>query len=232
MEDVLPAASEQPSGTRAGSHERGLLVEYAITPRPLVLPFLFNPSSITRTRSLTVRTGGSPGARGGYAFASPDQTPRASQGATASPESLTFRILLDATDRMNDAQTLARELGVQPEIDVIRAMLEPRPQTGQGLRDLRAASAAAPPAFATHEVPTVLLFKWGLQMLPVFMTQAQIEATQFLPTTLFPYRAEATLTLQVIETDNPVYGLEQRRKEESARTFASLAGLPEGILKF
>lgn len=222
---------DTPLGGRAGNYERGLLVEYAVTPRPLVLPFLFNPSTITRMRSMTVRTGGSPGARGGYGFSTPNETPRASQGTTANAESFSFKILLDATDRMNKGEPIATRFGVQPEIDVVWTMLEPKAQAGQGRKDLSVVSDAAEPAFATHEIATVLLFKWGAQILPVFMTQAQIEATQFLPS-LFPYRAEATLTLQVIETENPIYVLEQRRKQETARSFASLAGLPEGILKF
>lgn len=222
---------DTPLGGRAGHYERGLIVEYAATPRPLVLLFLFNPSTVTRTRSVTIKTGGSPGARGGYGFATPDQTPRASQGATANAESFSFMILLDATDRMNNGESIASRLGVQPEIDVIRTMLEPKAHEGQGLKDLGVASDAEQPAFATHEVASVLLFKWGKQMLPVFMTQAQIEAKDFLPN-LFPYRAEATLTLQVIETNNPIYKLEQKRQQETARSFASLAGLPADILKF
>jgi len=222
---------DTPLGGRAGSYERGIIIEYALTPLPLVLPFLFNPSSITRTRSVTVKTGGNPGARGGYGFASPDETPRASQGVSTDAESLSFKILLDATDRMNNSDMIASSVGVQPEIDVIRTMLEPKASGGQGLNDLNIASQKPQPAFASHEVTSVLLFKWGALILPVFMTQAQIEAQQFLPTGLYPYRAEATLTLQVIETDNSIYKLEKLRQQVSARSFASLAGLPKDLIK-
>jgi hypothetical protein len=48
-------------------------------------------------------------------------------------------------------------------------------------------------------------------MLPVFMTSTQIEAQQFLPT-LIPYRAEVTLGLQVIESENPFYTAEITRQ--------------------
>ena len=128
------------AGFRDGHYERGLLVEYALTPQPLVLPFMFNPSTIRRTRSVTVKTGGTPGARGGYGFARPDETPRASQGVTVNAESFSFTILLDATDRMNREDPVATAMGVQPEIDVIRTMLEPKLNSQQGLQDLNYAS--------------------------------------------------------------------------------------------
>lgn len=220
-----------PIGGLTRGYQRGLIVEYAATLRPLILSFLFNPSTISRTRSTTVTTGGGPAARGGYSFASPDETPRASQGASSNAESISFTILLDATDRMNTNDPVATTLGVQPEIDVIRTMLEPKSTAGQGELDLGVAAETDRPAFSTHEVASVLLFKWGLLMLPVFMTQAQIQATEFLPT-LFPYRAEAALTLQVIETDNPIYKLEKIRQQQTARSYSSLAGLPSEILRF
>ena len=63
------------------------------------------------------------------------------------------------------------------------------------------------------------------------LTQAQIQAKELLPT-LFPYRAEAALSLQVIETDNPIYRLEKIRQQQTARSYSSLVGLPSEILKF
>lgn len=47
------------------------------------------------------------------------------------------------------------------------------------------------------------------------MTQAQIEIKAFLPS-LHPYRAEATLTLQMIESNNPFYPQEVERQFRSA----------------
>lgn len=218
-------------GLRDGQYQRGILIEYALTPQPLVLPFNFNPSTIRRTRSVTVKTGGTPGSRGGYGFTRPDETPRASQGVTVNAESFSFKILLDATDRMNLKDPIATPMGIQPEIDVIRTMLEPKVQSQQGLQDLDIAGEKEKPAFSRQEIASVLLFKWGVQVLPVFMTSAEIETKAHLPN-LFPYRAEATLTLQVIETDNPFYNLEQLRQTKIARNFAITAGLPTDILNF
>ncbi len=48
------------------------------------------------------------------------------------------------------------------------------------------------------------------------MTQVQFDLKAFLPS-LIPYRAEATLTLQIIQSDNPFYTPEMERVFTSAR---------------
>ena len=55
---------------------KGMLIEYALSLPPLVLVFEFNPESLTRTRTITLRTGSAPGTRGGYDFALPTETSR------------------------------------------------------------------------------------------------------------------------------------------------------------
>jgi len=62
-----------------------------------------------------------------------------------------------------------------------------------------------------------LLFSWGEQVLPVFMTQLQFEVKAYLPS-LVPYRAEATLTLQVIQSRNDYYTPEIERMFTSAQS--------------
>lgn len=195
---------------------RGLLVEYTNASTPLRLEFEFNPSTMTRTRSVTVRTGGAPGTRGGYDFENESQAVRAALGATINAESFSLKILLDATDRMNAGESIASERGVQPELDIIRSMLEPKSQNPQGARTLAALGHGDQRAFSHHEYVSVLLFSWGpYREIPVFMTQAQMELKEFLPN-LFPYRAEATLSFQVIESNNPKYLTELRRQFSSA----------------
>jgi hypothetical protein len=94
-------------------------------------------------------------------------------------------------------------------------MLEPKSQTREGAQTLAALGEGGDRAFSRQQFASVLLFEWGDVTLPVFMTQAQIEAKEYLPS-LFPYRAEATLTLQVIESNNPIYKSELRRQQSSA----------------
>jgi hypothetical protein len=203
--------------------QRGALVEYANTPLPLSLVFEFNPATISRTRSVTIRTGGAPGTRGGYDFSDVREVARASQGVSVNAESFTVKVLLDATDRMNAGDPLAGRLGVQPELDTLRSMVEPKSQTPDGARTLAALGEGDERAFARHEYASVLLFIWGPHVLPVFMTQAQLEVKEYLPS-LAPYRAEATLTLQIIESNNPFY------REELKRQFAVAGSVPGALL--
>lgn len=205
---------------------KGALVEYALAIPPLLLLFEFNPESITRSRSITVNTGGSPATRGGYDFVSPTETPRASQGVTVNAESFTVKVLLDATDRMNDGHAIASVYGVQPELDTIRCMVEPKSQSPSGVQMLASLGQGEGRAFSHQESASVLLFVWGTHILPVFMTQAQVEEKAYLPS-LIPYRAEASLTLQVIESVNPFYQVETARQVVSAalNTVSSVAGV-------
>ena len=208
----------------------GALIEYALTIPPLVLQFEFNPQSITRTRSVTVKTGGAPGTRGGYDFTSPTETPRASQGVTVNAENFSVKILLDATDRMNDGDPVATPFGIQPELDTIRTMLEPKLQSPSGVQMLASLGLGNERACARHESASVLLFMWGVHLLPVFMTQAQFEVKEYLPT-LIPYRAEASLTLQIIESNNPFYQVEVARQIATAALYtgAKVASAIAGV---
>jgi hypothetical protein len=194
--------------------QRGLLFEYSLE-KGLVLEFEFNPSSITRTRSVTVKTPNLSGARGGYDFNNPSEAPRAAQGVTVASESFSIKILLDATDRMDAGDPEAGLHGIQPELDVIRMMLEPKSQQPQGARTLAALGKGSEKSFSQYQALSVLIFKWGIHTLPVFLTLAQIEIKGYLPS-LIPYRAEVTLSLQLIESDNPFYAAEIMRQTLSA----------------
>jgi hypothetical protein len=189
---------------------KGILLEYALSLPPLALVFEFNPQSLSRTRTITLRTGSAPGTRGGYDFTLPTETPRVAQGATAEPETLDLTILLDATDRMNDGDAIAGSLGVEPELATLRSMVEPKTQGPAGLQVLARLGAGSPRAFQRAEHASVLLFIWGTHVLPVFLTSVRFEEKAHLPS-LIPYRAEATLSLQVIEGNNPFYLVEQVR---------------------
>lgn len=209
--------------------QRGALVEFTHAGVPLVLQFEFNPTSITRTRNVTVRTGGAQGTRGGYDFSDAREASRASQGVTVNAESLNVSILLDATDRMNAGDSVAALQGVQPELDTLRSMIEPKSQTPAGARTLAALGQGAQRAFARQEYASVLLFTWGVQVLPVFLTQVQIEAKDYLPS-LLPYRAVVTLGLQIIESNNPFYQAELKRQFANAAVTTGAVAFGAGLL--
>jgi len=190
---------------------KGMLIEYALSLPPLVLVFEFNPESLTRTRTITLRTGNAPGTRGGYGFTLPTETPRVAQGVNVQPESFSIDILLDATDRMNDGEPIATQFGVEPELDTLRTMVEPKSQGPGGLQTLSMLGFGGERAFQRSESASVLLLVWGTHILPVFLTSVQIAEQAHLPS-LVPYRAKATLTMQVIEGNNPFYTVEKVRQ--------------------
>lgn len=198
---------------------RCLLVEYGLSNPPLILEFEFNPESLSRTRAVTVTTGNAPGTRGGYDFASPGETSRVAQGVTSDPEQFNLSILIDATDRMSDptvpGHAIANRYGIEPELDTLRSMVEAKTQGPGGVQTLASLGQGGRKAFQRDQHPSVLLLMWGSIVLPVFLTSVQVDETAHLPN-LRPYRANATLTVQVIESNNPFYKTELRRQLKSA----------------
>jgi hypothetical protein len=190
---------------------RGVLFEYGFSMPPLGLVFEFSPESISRTRTVTIKTGDAPGTRGGYDFMSPLETPRASQGIEMKAETFTFDVLFDATDKMAAGDPIATQFGVQPQIDTLRSMIEPKTQGPGGIKTLAALGQGGARAFERQEVASVLVFGWGAQVLPVFlMTYTQKELLH-LPN-LLPYQAKVTITLQVIESRNPFFMADRVRQ--------------------
>ncbi|HVK55994.1 MAG TPA: hypothetical protein VM532_13320 [Burkholderiales bacterium] len=209
---------------------KGFLIEYALAIPPLVLAFEFNPQQLSRNRSVTITLGSTPATRGGYDFALPTETPRVAQGVSIEPESFDVEILVDATDRMNDGDSIARELGVEPELDTLRSMVEPKTQGPGGVQTLASLGLGGQRAFQRSESASVLLFVWGAHVLPVFLKGVDVTETAHL-SNLIPYRANVKLTLQVIEGRNPFYLAEKVRQaavsalHSAASVAAAIGGL-------
>jgi hypothetical protein len=194
---------------------KGMLFEYGLSVPPLALIFDFNPQQISRSRTVTIKMGEAPGNRTGYDFLSPLDTPRDAQGVEQAAESFSIDILLDATDKMNEGDPIAAAFGVQPQIDTLRSMVEPKSQGPMGLQTLAALAGGGGGgggrAFERQETASVLIFAWGLQLMPVFLTGVTQKEALHLPN-LLPYRAEMGLTMQVIESNNPFSNAEKVRQ--------------------
>lgn len=204
---------------------KGVLIEYALSLPPLALVFEFNPKTVTRTRTITLQAGNAPGTRGGYDFTLPTETPRVAQGVTVQPETFNVTILLDATDRMDKGDPIASTLGVEPELATLRSMVEPKSQGPGGVQLLSSLGLGGDRAFQRNRSASVILFLWGTHILPVFLTSVKMDEQAHLPT-LIPYRAEATLTMQIIEGNNPFYTVETVRQVAMAalNTAQTVAG--------
>lgn len=190
---------------------KGFLVEYALSLPPLVLVFDFNPQTLSRNRSITITTGSTPATRGGYDFALPTETPRVAQGVSVEPESFDVDILIDATDRLEKEETIAVQFGIEPELDTLRSMVEPKTQGPGGFQMLSSLGFAGQRAFQRAETASVLLFAWGTHVLPVFLKGVDVQEVAHMPS-LVPYRANVKLSLQVIEGNNPFYAAEKIRQ--------------------
>ncbi len=210
---------------------QGFLIEYALAMPPLVLAFELNPQQVTRNRSVTISLGSTPATRGGYDFLLPTETPRVSQGVAVEPESFDVEILLDATDRMNGGDAIARTLGVEPELATLRSMVEPKTQGPAGVQVLASLGLGGARAFQRSQSASVLLFVWGTHVLPVFLKAVDVTESAHLPS-LIPYRATVRLTLQVIEGNNPFYLMEKVRQVATAalHTGSTAAAAVGGLL--
>ena len=202
---------------------KGMIVEYGLSFPPLAVEFEFNPESITRSRTVNFDSSSLPI----IDFISPAEGNRIAQAASVTAETISFDILLDATDKMNDAShimhAVANELGIEPEIAVLRSMLEPKSSGLGGFQVLSSLTGSATHAHERDEHLSVLLFVWGTHILPVFMTSLSIEEQAHLPL-LKPYRAKATISLQILESNNPFYQAEQVQRMANAA--ANLLNVP------
>ena len=153
---------------------KGALVEYGLSLPPLALIFQFNPETISRSRSITVTTGNAPGTRDGYDFTTPFETPRVAQGVELQKESFSIDVLFDGTEAMDEGDPIAQAFGIQPQIDTLKSMLEPKTQGPGGLQVLSSLGLGGSRAFQRQEHASVLLFIWGIQILPVFLTSVTI----------------------------------------------------------
>lgn len=207
---------------------KGALVEYSLALPPLALSFEFNPQTLSRTRTIQLRTGNAPGTRGGYDFTLPTETPRVAQGVTVQPESFTIDILIDASDRLMEGDAIAEQFGIEPELATLRTMVEPKSQGPGGLQMLSSLGLGGGRAFQRDECASVLLFVWGTHILPIFLTSVKVDEMAHMPS-LVPYRAKVQLTMQVIEGNNPFFKVEKVRQVAMAalntgRTVVSTIG--------
>lgn len=187
---------------------KGMIIEYAVSLPPLAVAFEFNPESLTRSRTVNIDSNAMPI----IDFLTPTDANRIAQGASAAAETISFDILLDATDKLNDSShpmhVIATAFGVEPEMAALRSMLEPKISGPGPFQVMASLSGGSPHAHERDEHLSVLLFIWGSHILPVFITSLTMEEQAHLPT-LKPYRAKASISLQVLESNNPFYKVEQ-----------------------
>lgn len=193
---------------------RGAFVEFGISLPPLIVVFQFNPVTISRTRTATINKPPTPkDAQGAQCLGFIQQVAskpkallefRAGQTITVNPETLSFDIRLDATDKLNDGNTLAEQFGIAPQLSTLELMMLPKSQSLLG-GAVSALLGGAPKSFAFFDDaknPPIILFIWGRKkVLPVNITNMTIKEEEF-STDLNPTRATLTVSLEVMEGPN------------------------------
>ena len=181
----------------AGSvrYQRGAFIAYepeGFPGRRLVIPFRFNPESLTR--SVTVEVGQKQPGTDGATTSGPAPGSQASAADPATgtiKETFSVTIRFDFADRASGLSGLDPSLGIAPEIAAVEGLMYPgetsRDRTSDGSEPVKAAKAR----------PTVL-FVWGRhRVLPVRISSLKIDETLY-NATLHPIRAEIEASLEVL----------------------------------
>ena len=202
----------------------GILLEFNLNPDAIVLPFQHNPEEYSRTRGTELALNNTPGTGTDFAFATPMQTPRIMQAAALQEETISVEVIFSAADYMDlEGWDLGRT-GIQPVLDSLRLLVEPRSQKMGGLRVLSELGLTGARAFDRDVTPSVVLFIWGGEILPVVLKTVSYTVNEFL-STLAPISAKAQLTMQLIEAHNPFIFADRLRQQLSAARLKTKPGV-------
>jgi hypothetical protein len=185
----------QTSHTRSPKLQKGALVqlvEEIVGVVPRIIPFQYNPESLSRTVTPWNPSDVSDTNRGQLAPTAQPYDPK---------EQITISIELDASDQLEESDPVAQGVGVADRIAALEKLLFP---TAGIIGDLLNAAAAlgggsSPPP--KRPTVAVVFFVWGPgRILPVRVTSYSIEEQHFLPT-LYPIQAKVSLGLEVLTPD-------------------------------
>ena len=174
---------------------------------PLILPFQFNPDTLTRHRSTELLAPRS--LRGLEELTPSADSPGETQTTLAVPETIAMDIRLDATDAMEKGDPIAGEFGVLPALSTLELMITPRHETVLG--GLLGLSAGF--GFGERRSTPVLLFVWGRERVyPIRITTLEIQEVEYNPQ-LNPTRAIVSVSVQVLGGTNPFHIYTQLHRE-------------------
>src|SRR5262245_3347215 len=203
---------------------RGAFVEFGLSLPPLVVVFQFNPLQLARNRSLTFAPLAPPPAPPAPPGATnvtvtmPTRTLRQFHGqfanllelqkqqlVTVQEQSISFDIRLDATDKLDDGDTITEQFGIAPQIATLEQMVYPKDESliGKALDALLGSPKGF--SFTRGANPPLVLFIFGRKrVLPVNINSLNITETEF-SADLNPIRATVGVSLTVIEGKSVPY---------------------------
>lgn len=166
------------------------LVESLSIPLPNIVPFQFNPETMTRTLKPWNPLDVSENNRGLPAPAAQPFDPE---------ETITLQLELDASDQLEDDETIAKTVGVADRIAALEKMMFPGSSPlGQVLELASSLLGGGGPAAPKRLTVPVTFLVWGIgRIVPVRITSYSIEEQLFLPS-LRPVQAKVSIGLQVL----------------------------------
>jgi hypothetical protein len=208
---------------------RGMLISFSdpnIGLVPTLVPFQYNPADVTRT--LTVNRTGTPRSQGLRV----DDTPG---------ESYTLRLELDAVDAMD--KPITGELGVQPLLAAIEAMLEPAASLGPlgaalpgaigtALQGAVSALISGGGPIPAPSLPLVVLAWSAVRVVPVRIDSYTARETGF-NAALLPVHATVDMSLTVLRDTDLTSDLKLANfvanAYQAARTRLAITGVAQGV---
>jgi hypothetical protein len=179
-----------PSGgySRSPKFQRGALVQLPTSltfPIPVIIPFQYNPATLRRT----IHPYNPPQLDdSGRSILAPSSQPADPQ------QEISMEIELDASDELDQDDTLAGQFGVAHRIAAIESLLF----VGENLLSALLSLIPGVPTGAMRSSVPIVFFVWGIgRILPVRITSYSIEEQLFL-TSLFPSQAKIQLSMQVL----------------------------------
>jgi hypothetical protein len=166
---------------------RGFMANIDSIP-PLILTFQFNPTKVTDNKAVNYADG-----KAGLCGKAPGKVYTGGGDRT-----LTFTIQLDGLEQGTNALIPSGlDNGVSTELAKLRSFLYPQADAWGSVSDLLGGGSDQG---VRMSAPPTCIFGYGTKILDCVVTSINIEETMF-NSFLAPVRAEATITLTVIEED-------------------------------
>jgi hypothetical protein len=218
---------------------RGAFVEYGLSLPPAIVVFQFNPTQLSRNRTLSFAVPSSGSSSGGAALSLrafhkryEDLTElRDAQRVTVAEQTIGLEIRLDATDELEEGDAIAEQFGILPRLSTLEAMVQPKEEglLGKALGALLGAPSGF--SFTRSANPPLVLFVWGrTRVLPVNIQSMNVTETEF-SAVLSPIRASVQVQLTVIEGTSPFYLFSKAAQEVmSLLNLANLGDIADVVI--
>lgn len=186
---------------------RGAFVEYGLRNSPLFVVFQFNPEQLTRNRSLTYAVPkGFEGSLRDFHKRYDDLVQlRDAQQVTVDEETISFEIRLDASDKLDEGDTITEQFGLAPQLSTLELMVYSSEERlpGKDMGSMLGSSGGF--SYTRKPNPPLILFVWGRKrVLPVNIKSLNITELLY-NADLDPVRATIAVSLAVIEGTSPPY---------------------------